>query len=390
MLRVGVAYRSLLVFILGLRLDAFSPKDIDKTYARPLQLISLRTKALRASDGVGLSDSREWQRSSWSMHFASCVSSKSQGSSITKAISACRSSMGMSEGMLCSWWLEHTCAQAGTSMSLGQQCSGVDRICQSRAASRAAMREEAKGALIESNATLRRRAREVGRGAIGVNVTQKPLMFMHIPKNAGTAVEQAGQRNGIEWGRNHPELSFLRPMPTGEYCMRYHVPPTYLTHPHLYEESETFCITRHPHDRAVSEYTYLLGKEWAKEYIFLHDKPACTAEGLNYFVQMTLRRVQQGWKFHLDCHMLPQSEWIWDVRGKKWCDNVLKLEELPGAFDTLMEQRGSSLTLSKEKENSSGGGACYGLTVKDLDNVSREMIENVYFEDFERLGYAFE
>lgn len=214
------------------------------------------------------------------------------------------------------------------------------------------------------------------------------MMFMHIPKNAGTAVEEAGLKHGIRWGRNHPELSFLRPMATGEFCMRYHVPPTYLTHRHLYEESETFCITRHPHDRAVSEYTYLLSKDWAKGYLFLHDKPACTAEGLNHFLQMTLRRVQLGWKFHLDCHMLPQSEWIWDNVGKKWCDNVMKLEELPGAFDNLMEKRGSPSRLSKEKENSSGNGACHGLAVKDLDDLSKEMIDNVYFEDFERLGYA--
>merc|ERR1712003_62510 len=97
-----------------------------------------------------------------------------------------------------------------------------------------------------------------------------------------------------------------------------------------YEGKDSFCLTRHPYSRLVSEYAYALAVlQQSSHHVDAEDhrhhhprsifmKPPCTAEGLNYFIQESLREYFGGQKYLHNCHFLPQSDYIWGP-NKTWC-----------------------------------------------------------------------
>lgn len=214
--------------------------------------------------------------------------------------------------------------------------------------------------------------------------TGKRLLFLHIPKNAGTTIEDTGAQSGMSWGRMLQQGQKV--MPDGSKCNLWHVPPAYLpagkaNNP--YAGAEVFCVTRHPYDRAVSEYNYLVGVPWGKNQPL---EPRCQPLGLNQFMTATMTRVKAGKKFLGDCHMVPQSEYIWGPTGRQWCQTILKIEELTTSFNTLMAQRGLSLRLGPKKN--SKAGVCPQLSSASLTPATKAMLNQVYASDFAKLGYV--
>lgn len=217
------------------------------------------------------------------------------------------------------------------------------------------------------------------------------LVFLHIPKNAGTTVEQAGSLVGISWGDLDPGLHSRQLMPDGNMCSRWHVPPRLAGAPSQYSSAEVFCITRHPYERAVSEYKYLLsvpwgrlsGKQW---HARLDAFPACSPEGLNYFIQHAIVEMRKH-RYVFDCHLIPQTDYIWDAAGQPTCHDVLRIADLPVAFDELMERKGNPARIPDEIENAHHD-ACSGLSVENLTWRSKAMMNEVYAEDFKKLNYT--
>lgn len=223
-------------------------------------------------------------------------------------------------------------------------------------------------------------------------------------------------------------------------CSWQHVPPRYIDlEESPYRRSENFCASRNPYERIISEYEFSLDKhgqcamieELSKDsdagasadtdvtnnvgqrvarvaekavgnylvnnfdfnldyYIsFCKDLRAfepCTSEGLNYFIQRTLTDYLAGLVWENDCHILPQSQYIWDDEGHQWCTHVLRFENLSLSFDDLMIQRGLPVRLDEHISNRAQ--SCHGLGIANLTTKSRSLIEQVYSEDFDRLGYA--
>lgn len=258
---------------------------------------------------------------------------------------------------LCNDWLPSTCI-AGAH----RQCARVSKMCGSTST---------RQLHVQSLRQHRRKERQV--------------LFMHIPKNAGTAIEEAAFQAGIHWGLHWD--GGLMTMPGEKLCVRYHVPPRYLGK-HSYGDAEVFCVTRHPFERAVSEYTYLLGVKWGSGFSsFLHEKDECSSAGLNHFLQGELSiflNTTHGTKFRCDCHFLPQSDYIWDANGHQRCNKWIRMGELPGSFNEYMKEKRLPVRLRPSRVNA----ASCNVTVADLTEETKAMLRLVYAEDFERLGYT--
>lgn len=220
-------------------------------------------------------------------------------------------------------------------------------------------------------------------------MVDKPLVFLHIPLNFGSSIEEVGASRDFKWGI-YQRVSRM-PMRDGHKCHTAFVPPYLVPVPNMYTGSEVFTVVRHPYVRALSEYKHLLGVEWgdAWESIPRNEKP-CTPSSLNGFLQTILTRVMQGERYINDCHMLPQMEYIAGSfrRFAKWeLGDILREENMPDAFNALMKNRSHDLRLDARNIVNSHDDLCPELTVQDMSNETKTMLNTVYFEDFKSLHY---
>lgn len=216
-------------------------------------------------------------------------------------------------------------------------------------------------------------------------IKQKHLIFLHLPKNAGTTLEdlgsEMGSESGVSWGRF--ELTGLQDMGDGQSCSKWHVPPSMLEGDNPYADSEVFCVTRDPWERMVSEYEFRIRTG------HVHDSATCTQERFNAFVTSSLAELVAGpGRFAYDCHLLPQWEYVEGPDGHHWCTHTLPIEDLRSTFNSLMTKYGSPLRLKRHKK-SNARVYCTGLDA-DLGELysqpAKNIMRQVYAKDFAHLG----
>lgn len=192
------------------------------------------------------------------------------------------------------------------------------------------------------------------------------LEFIHIPKNAGTTIENIANENQIKWGRYKPEHNKYV---LNNNCNYWHTPPKYFNNKSLYKKDETFCVIRNPYDRIVSEYKY---RNKNKKH---------TPEDLNKWIHeklIPLNYVDGG----MNCHFIPQYEFVYDENDKKVCDNILNFDNLTNDFNKLTKKHKIDLVLNKKRRDNSTKNT---VTVNDLNDDTKQLIKTVYYKDFNEL-----
>lgn len=192
------------------------------------------------------------------------------------------------------------------------------------------------------------------------------LEFIHIPKNAGTTIENVADEKGIKWGRFKPEH---KDKVSTTKCTYWHLPPKYFQMNNSYDSDDTFCVIRDPKKRMVSEYAY--------RHKDMEDKN--NKESMNEWLKENLNdeNVYHGGK---NCHFVPQYEYIYDDSGQKTCDTVLKFDNLTNEFNELMTENGIDLKLNDTVRHNKSN---FNLTVDDIDEENMKKIFKYYRKDFE-------
>lgn len=221
---------------------------------------------------------------------------------------------------------------------------------------------------------------------------ESKLSFIHIPKNAGTSVELTGLRNGIRWGKYAITDSGHR----NSKCSPWHVPPERLGEPEQYADKETFCIVRHPYERAVSEYKDMMkclnSGFWpaGRKGRLPASVPRCSKKGLNLFLSTVLDLTVENPEIN-DCHFLPQAAYVWAHRHelgmtRQTCKHVFRMDKLQGSGADTLEQfmgiHGVSANL-----DAGNRGACPHLGVADLTPATKHNLYVKYIDDFNLLGF---
>lgn len=193
------------------------------------------------------------------------------------------------------------------------------------------------------------------------------MEFIHIPKNAGTTIENVAIEKGVRWGRFKPEhRHFLNKYE----CNYWHIPPKHFNSGNFYQHSEdNFCVIRNPFSRIISEYAYRHSNQLGKN----------NAKDLNKWIEQVLTDHNVNNTGGTDCHLLPQHNYIYDdVNDVHTCTHLLRFEHLEEDFNDLMKKEKYDLKLSK-KDNVSK----FDLTEADITAANKARIRKMYARDFE-------
>jgi hypothetical protein len=226
----------------------------------------------------------------------------------------------------------------------------------------------------------------------------QPLVLIHIPRTGGTSIEDCGKDEVDDidrWGsrNNDIHVKIFLGKEHGK-CWGQHVPPTMAAQLQgVYGAGETFCVVRHPADRLISEYGFM--QSWTKR-----TNQRCDAETLNQKLVDWMLKVKgvngsRPYPYSRDCHMIPQAAFVygWDpvkqqvMPEVKSCKHVLRFESLTQDFNTLMGQKGFPYRLSHKKSMPSLA-ECTTLKKGALYPKTKDLMREVYKQDFELLGYS--
>ena len=143
----------------------------------------------------------------------------------------------------------------------------------------------------------------------------KELYFVHIPKTAGTMIEDLFKKNGYLLGRfgNINNSSIIE-------CSTWHVPPKYNSTINFKDYNTTFCVIRDPFDRFISEINYFNNGN--------------NGDINDYIVTNLINNTD---KFINNCHLVPQSEYLYDYYGNK-VENIIHFENLDQDLNNFIKK----------------------------------------------------
>ena len=237
----------------------------------------------------------------------------------------------------------------------------------------------------------------------------RTLKFSHLPKNAGTALEDAAGAHQIPWG------SCLFPhKPKRDIC---HYPndakdwPIHVGYWHLprflfpacdvdpYQRAETFGVVREPYDRMVSEFYYICTLK-----IFDWRPDQCKRDKLHekqYMNKWLTRKIQQNSILVGDGetseqavhpaiqylgdngHFTPQYDFIVGPNQVRYVDFVLTLEHLADSFGELMAAFGlDKLKLKKMNALGAVSRDDAKLTTAHLSPETIQLMHERFEHDF--------
>jgi hypothetical protein len=235
--------------------------------------------------------------------------------------------------------------------------------------------------------------------------TKRKLIFVHIPKTAGTTIEEVGALGAKSaWGSclfNHrpkrrydnnrvlckyPPGQFEWPMNIGYWHLPTQMFPIMGTNP--YEGADLFAVVRDPDDRLLSEFYYICRRKVTIRW----DGTACNKTRvhepnyMNGWLQKKLTHTPTSELSHKDYlhengHFTPQYEFIVSSGDIRMVDYVLRMDNLQSEFPALMKAYGINASLPINKRNSARNDT--DLEATHFDETTETLIHKKYGHDFD-------
>lgn len=199
--------------------------------------------------------------------------------------------------------------------------------------------------------------------------SQTPLLFIHIPKAAGSSVRQWYKR---AYGKYHKVMHGAVTHPVLEAANR---------------EMASFTIVRNPYDLVYSWYRY---KRQMLDETRHRDPTELAAwnRGFEYWLERYVDKINlTKWgnsQFNRISPCFSQLSYITNKQGRVCVDHVLKLEQLESDWKIIKSITGTDLDLVRVNQSRVTGERESAYTAR-----CKQLVEKYYGDDLEQFCYSF-
>lgn len=193
-------------------------------------------------------------------------------------------------------------------------------------------------------------------------------LFVHIPKTAGTTIEELFGIEVRERGPHIPAYAYQWSSPT------------------FFKNAFKFCVVRNPWDRLVSAFHFLKTPQYPDDKIW-SDRHLKGVETFADFLEALERPMFRNIVLS-ELHFHPQVDFVADSRGRVLVDRVIYFENLASGLRRVAER----LQLAPPPEDKIGRlNASSHRDYRDYyDARGRELVAQMYARDIELFGYTFD
>lgn len=243
----------------------------------------------------------------------------------------------------------------------------------------------------------------------------KKLKFIHITKNAGSAIENFGQTININWGKFDTDIkSMTAYLPKMNIHAFWHIPTIYYDNnilKKIMNSYDFFVVVRNPYDRIISEFYC----KWGGYPSYLNDaqnnqnnqnnththfiNSADLADlanstnsdakyKINKWIQYKLIKLKKKLAKYVpkNGHWLPQYFFIYNSNKKNIVkhSNIIHFENITNELNHLFNLYNINADFSKQQIVNSSNKS---FNVCDLSDVNINLINKIYANDFKLFGY---
>lgn len=194
---------------------------------------------------------------------------------------------------------------------------------------------------------------------------RKRVIFLHIPKTAGTSIRETllfyPPFRGInQYDQHHTTRQIL-----------------YLIGKEEWKNSFTFCFVRNPWDRLLSQHRYFVRKKIITE----------KDTNFNYWANRKINNALKNDPLKLlNKHFYPASDWMKDKHGNLMQPNFIgRFENVENDFQEICKEL--NWTASLKQMNIAPNKTNYK---NHYDNNLNDLVHLFFKEDIERFNYTFE
>jgi len=201
----------------------------------------------------------------------------------------------------------------------------------------------------------------------------KNILFIHIPKAAGSSMESIFRKSGYFMGYHDHGHKMPNSMNHLRRCSPQHMHAEMLEGHFVIDRFDLiFTVVRNPYDRIRSEYVMRYGYLTNRESLI----------SFSNWITNTFEKYRQN-PYIYDNHIRPQSEFI-----TRKC-HIYHLEDgLDSIFQNLNQNFDLNLNLERVEKRLDSSNSSFGSSNNiKIDFTTKNSIKSFYIDDFYKFGY---